>query len=66
MLVNDDTEHLGAAERVALARFAMNPAILPPPHLREDLRSKGLVVITATGDHRLTGKGRKLAQRLRS
>ena len=52
-----------AAEVVALARLATDEPVAPPPHLRDELREKGLLAETESGDYLLTPEGRTLVEK---
>ena len=62
MLHDADFEDVSPVELVALARLAENPETAPPPHLRDDLAAKGLVMTTEDGDHLLTSLGEELLE----
>ena len=63
MLLDAHLEGATPAEIVALARLAQSPDVIPPPHLRPELRAKGWVDETETGDYLLTIEGRTLVEK---
>jgi hypothetical protein len=63
MLQLSDFDNATPVERVALARLALDPALSPPPHIREDLEAKGWVKCSASGYMLLTGRGMALVER---
>jgi len=60
MLQLADLDHASPTQLVALARLALDPELCPPPHLCEELETKGWVKKSPAGMHLLTGRGRRL------
>lgn len=61
MFADTQKEDVTAAEVVALARLA-DEAISPPPHLRAELREKGLLAEPEPGEYEVTPEGRTLVE----
>lgn len=60
MLPDAAVGNVTVAEVVALARLAIDERVAPPPHLRDELREKGWMTETESGDCLLTPEGRTL------
>lgn len=56
-----EVDDASRVELMALARLAVDPEIVPPPHLRHDLEAKGWVMTTEVGPT-LTGRGREIVE----
>ena len=63
MLLEANLEEATPAEVVALARLAESPDIVPPPHLRSGLETKGWIDYNETGEYLLTSEGRRLLEK---